>query len=205
MAKTNARAARQKRLATLVKNRLQRWARIVLDKQRRRKLEPANLSELRTISKTLPPCSNPTTWERYKTPPSLLERQFKILDRFVEVRESGVPGGGKGVFAVADIPGGVLLSVYDGRVLKEDEVNEKYPASGPPPVYLLEMEDDYNVDGADATSWPRFINCSKTCAAANLTADDDAFIISKRDIKAGEELFWWYGEAYWTERGVVPK
>lgn len=119
---------------------------------------------------------------------------------FIEVRDSGIHG--KGVFAKKDIPKGVRVLEYVGEKVTKKESDrradeqlelEKNDPDSIGAVYIFELSDEHDIDGNVEWNTARLINhsCDPNCE----TEDDDEYvwIISKRDIKKGEEITYNYG------------
>lgn len=123
----------------------------------------------------------------------------------MEIRDSLIPGAGKGVFAVTDIPKGTVIGEYTGKFITYEEYvrlaekNEWHYVMG-----LLECAKEkaggYTlIDG-------RFGNITSRINYAPVKFQNVKFvkiceppfvnIISLRDIKSGEELYIDYGPAY---------
>ena len=66
------------------------------------------------------------------------------------------------------------------------------------------------VDGADESfsNWTRYMNCARDDTEENITtyqARDKIYFRTKREIKAGEELLYWYGDQYAKILGLLPR
>jgi SET domain-containing protein len=108
---------------------------------------------------------------------------------------------GNGVFAVTDIPAGVRLIQYRGRIITQAQADRRYDGtSDSGHTFLFILNDDYvidaNFDGNDA----RWINhsCDPNCEAVVHEHDHDrrrdrVLIETTRRIRAGEEITYDYG------------
>lgn len=105
---------------------------------------------------------------------------------------------GLGLFAGENIPKGVCLIEYVGRVISKEE-NETSRSK-----YLFEINARKTIDGAARTNTARYINhsCRPNCEPE--IHQGRVFIFSRRAIKAGEELSYDYGKEYWNEH-IKPK
>lgn len=124
----------------------------------------------------------------------------------IEMKESGVPGAGTGVFAKKDIPVNTDLGFYRGEHLTDTEFEKKFSDAGLG-TYVLTLDDPsdskkkFYVDGLKRGNWTSRINSPKgTLNKANIVFYTDGRVVSKRNIKAGEELFVGYGPKYWNSR-----
>ena len=122
----------------------------------------------------------------------------------VEIRKSGIPGAGVGVFAKQPIASGRELGYYRGEALTPGEFETRYGPLGYS-VYVLRITDPadennvINIDGSKHYNWTSRINAPKgTNKKPNVYFHQDGRVFAKRNIKAGEELFISYGRAYWN-------
>ncbi|MDP3990182.1 MAG: SET domain-containing protein-lysine N-methyltransferase [archaeon] len=117
---------------------------------------------------------------------------------YIVVRDSKIHG--HGVFAKKDIPKNTQIIEYVGeRITKKEaerradiqyEIGEKGTQGH---VYLFEINKRYDIDGNVPWNTAKSINHS---CDPNCEAEDDKgriWILSKRDIKKGEELTYNYG------------
>jgi uncharacterized protein len=105
---------------------------------------------------------------------------------------------GKGLFALEPIPKGACITEYVGRRLG---VWEQHNKDG---KYFFETGKHTMIDGNVKRNIARFINHS---CKPNCEADGPArrvFIMAIKNIKAGEELTYHYGEEYFDEH-IKPK
>jgi len=131
----------------------------------------------------------------------------KYVEReLIEMRPSSVPGAGTGVFTKNDILANTDLGYYRGEHLTNEEFNKKFSDSGLG-TYVLTLNDPsdsntkFYVDGLKKGNWTSRINSPKgTMNKANIVFYTDGRVVSKRNIKAGEELFVGYGPKYWNNR-----
>ncbi|MBC7836624.1 SET domain-containing protein-lysine N-methyltransferase [Acetobacteraceae bacterium] len=105
---------------------------------------------------------------------------------------------GRGIFAQEAIPKGACIIEYIGKpVSKEQE--EKMSGK-----YLFVVGRNKTIDGNIPANTARFINhsCAPNCEAQGPSGQ--AFIMSRRRIKGGEELTYDYGKEYFNEH-IKPK
>ena len=105
---------------------------------------------------------------------------------------------GKGLFAEEDIPKGVCIIEYTGRIVSKKEAEE---GTG---KYLFEVNAKKTIDGNIRSNPARYINhsCRPNCEA--IGPYDKVFIFSRKPIKAGTELTYDYGKEYFN-RFIKPK
>ena len=113
--------------------------------------------------------------------------------RRIQTRRSGVHG--KGVYAVADLAEGETLIEYVGEVIHWDEALERHPHDPQDPnhTFYFHIDDDRVIDAKFGGNSSRWINhsCDPNCEAE--VDNGRVFIRARRNIAAGEELFYDYG------------
>ncbi len=131
-------------------------------------------------------------------------------DLFV-VKESEIHN--KGVFAACDISKGTKIIEYVGEIISKKEgddradeqveQNKQNPDNGA--VYIFELDDEHDIDGNVEYNTAKWINhsCDPNCEI-DIT-NGHIWIISKRDIKRGEELTYNYGYDFDEEENHVCK
>ncbi|BBI30546.1 SET domain-containing protein [Acanthamoeba castellanii medusavirus] len=113
------------------------------------------------------------------------------------IAPSTIPEAGRGVFLTVDLPAGVDLGLYTGRLLtrKEMETTES--------LYVLERHNQHTrrLEWVDADceegNWLRFINQNSPGKRNNVRIMRNGRFKTKRAIAAGDELFVSYGNEYW--------
>ena len=173
--------------------------RIVLALKDRLERTPARTVILRslrwTCSRLFPyrPPFQPIAPERLRSP-------FRL-----ETRPSTVAGAGLGLFALEPIPAGARVGEYAGDVIGSAWRwlrlrDSAYSAQLPTPGWFV-----------DAKGHPemlmRYINHHFEPARRNVKLTNEGagkVIVATRDVAAGEELFYDYGDLYWRLRGIDP-
>lgn len=118
-------------------------------------------------------------------------------NRKITVRTSTVHG--KGVFALVDIPKKTRIIEYRGERIPWSEALKRHPhdPDNPNHTFFFDIDDDMVIDGGRGGNSARWINhaCKPNCKAKQEEIDgaQRVFIYAKRDIAAGEELFYDYG------------
>ncbi|MFA5000686.1 MAG: SET domain-containing protein [Candidatus Paceibacterota bacterium] len=100
---------------------------------------------------------------------------------------------GLGLFAGEEIPKGVCLIEYKGRQISE---KEEYTSRS---KYLFEVNKKKTIDGQARSNTARYINHSCRPNAEIEIKKERVWVMSKRKIKAGEEICYDYGKEYWDE------
>ncbi len=113
--------------------------------------------------------------------------------RRIQVRRSGVHG--KGVYALVPIAKGTRLIEYIGEIITWPEALSRHPhdPTDPNHTFYFHIDDEHVIDAAVGGNAARWINhaCRPNCKAEQ--EDGRVFIDAKRNIAAGEELFYDYG------------
>ncbi|XP_062861786.1 histone-lysine N-methyltransferase PRDM9-like, partial [Trichomycterus rosablanca] len=131
-------------------------------------------------------------------PMGVMDRARQTLPPGVEVRESGIPNAGLGVFNKGEtVPVGAHFGPYQGELVDgEEAVNSEYSwvihKGGQCEEYIDAKKETY-------ANWMRFVNCAQNDEEQNLVAfqyQGGIFYRCCRPIKPGQELFVWYDEAY---------
>ncbi|CAN5212991.1 SET domain-containing protein-lysine N-methyltransferase [soil metagenome] len=117
--------------------------------------------------------------------------------RRIAVRRS--PIHGNGVYALVDIPKKSRIIEYVGEVISWKKAMKRHPhdPDNPHHTFFFDIDNDEVIDGGVGGNSSRWINhsCKPNCKADQETIDgrERVFIHAKRDILAGEELFYDYG------------
>jgi uncharacterized protein len=117
-------------------------------------------------------------------------RKFEIKDWELKVKRSSA---GLGLFAGKEIPKGVCIVEYFGRVISKEE---QYTSRS---KYLFEINSKITIDGRARENIARYINHSCKPNAEVEIKKGKIFIFSKKKIKAGEEICYDYGKEYFDE------
>jgi len=124
-----------------------------------------------------------------------------LLEKELEIKESGIPGAGKGLFTTVLIPKGTRIVEYKGSVTTWDAV--RHDATN---AYIYFLKPNYVIDARDhPKSMARYVNdaqglvrCKDKRNNARFVADGlRVFIEAIKDIQPGEEIYVAYGQKYW--------
>ena len=129
-----------------------------------------------------------------------MDKKYKCPE-ILSIRDSTIPGAGKGVFATKTIPKHTVLGEYKGVYLSPEQFDEQPDAVYTWALYDKEYKIVMYIDARNRkkSNWCRFVNCPRTENMANvetLQKGVKLFYISRRKIEKGEELFVWYGDDY---------
>ena len=135
---------------------------------------------------------------------SLLRRDSHLRP-FFEVKPSGVFGAGNGLFVKKDFSAGAHLGYYTGKVLTDKQANSEQYVNSLYHVYICK---DYWILGEGPNSnYTSYINHSGKYDNCRLVVSrrwKTARIEAIREIHAGEELFFNYGDEYWGVLDIEP-
>lgn len=115
----------------------------------------------------------------------------------VKVRESNIHG--KGVFAVKDISKGKKIIEYTGERISWKVAVDRHPHDPTQPnhTFYFGLEDGSTIDAKFGGNEAMWINhsCKPNCQSLEEDAGKKTkvFLYAKKNIKAGEELFYDYG------------
>lgn len=100
---------------------------------------------------------------------------------------------GKGLFTLVKIPKGSCIIEYTGVLVPEKDI---YKIKS---KYLFEIDKNKTVNGNIPSNKARYINhsCKPNCEADG--PKNHVYILAIKNIKAGEELTYDYGEEYFDE------
>jgi len=124
-----------------------------------------------------------------------------LLEKDLEIKASGLPGAGQGLFTKTAIAKGTRIVEYKGTVTTWEEA-KKDATNG----YIYFLKPNYVIDGRDhPKSLARYANDAAGLVRAkdngnNARFEADGlrvFLVATKDIKAGEEIFVSYGKKYW--------
>ncbi len=124
-----------------------------------------------------------------------------LLEKQLEVKESNIPGAGRGLFTGKLIAKGSRIVEYKGRIRTWKEVQHDDAN-----YYIFYVSENYIIDaGRHKKSLARYINDAKGLQKikglnnnAEFIRDGlKVFVEAKKDIPAGAEIFVGYGKDYW--------
>ncbi len=120
-----------------------------------------------------------------------------VSSQLVAVRKSGVHG--KGVFALKAITKGTKIIEYTGEKITWKEAERRHPhdPSQPNHTFYFGLEDGSTLDakyGGNESMWANH-SCDPNCEALeeDFGKTTRVFLYAKKDIAAGDELFYDYG------------
>lgn len=131
-----------------------------------------------------------------------------LMDGSVEVNSTG-DARGRGAFAVCDIACNTALGWYEGELLDTAAFLMRYPASSEAPEYAIAVDSEYVIDGRDVAKGceftPAHMNHASSTGLVNVRRvhhrwKRQVMFYTTKDVRAGDELLFDYGRAYWKGR-----
>jgi len=105
---------------------------------------------------------------------------------------------GLGLFTLKPIKAGKRIIEYTGIIITNEEADRKGGK------YLFSLNNKYTLDGSPRSNTARYVNHSCRPNSEAFVIGRRVWIYSARDIEAGEEITFDYGEAYFNEH-IRPK
>jgi SET domain-containing protein len=100
---------------------------------------------------------------------------------------------GLGFFALEPIPKGKRIIEYTGPYLANEEVEKRNGK------YFFGVNSKWSIDGSPRSNLARYINHSCAPNAEAIISGRRVWIWSRRNIKAGEEITYDYGDEYFED------
>jgi len=125
-----------------------------------------------------------------------------LLEKKVEVKDSLLPGAGKGLFAKVFIPKGSHIVEYKGKITTWKEVDDDDGNNG----YIYFVKRHHVIDASrHKSAFARYANDARGLKRVkgitnNAEYAEDGlkvFIVAKKNIPAGAEILVEYGKEYW--------
>ncbi|CAL8314941.1 unnamed protein product [Boreogadus saida] len=132
------------------------------------------------------------------------DRAKKTLPAGFEIRDSGIPGAGLGVFYCGDggLPIGTHFGPYEGhRTDEEGALESGYSWE----IYKSRHSDYIDAKRETLSNWMRYVNCARNEEEQNVIAFQHKGGILYRTcglVTSGAELLVWYGDEYARHLGI---
>ena len=142
------------------------------------------------------------TW----TPEPDPDRAKHSVPRCLQIRKSGIPEAGLGVWAVEKLPACTLFGPYQGVKFYKDVMFKDFPygwvvfSEYGTPMFVVDAKDE------SQSNWIRYVNSAMSEDTQNVWAVEYmgmVFYYSKRAIEPGTELLVWYGDEYGRALGLI--
>jgi SET domain-containing protein len=125
---------------------------------------------------------------------------------YLYVQESGIRGGGQGLFTSITIYKNELIALFKGKILNAAEAKAmaKLGLDG----YFIMMPDGSIMDSRQVKCYAKYANDAagsssssfKNNSKITLSEKEKVCLAATRNIKAGEEIFCDYGKRYWRKQ-----
>lgn len=133
-----------------------------------------------------------------------------LLDRWLVIRKSRIPGAGKGLFTRTDIPKGTRITEYKGRLCRWRDIKHTDGTN----TYLMRVSRTMAIDAKPLTkTFGRYANDARgqsritglTNNAEYVSEGNKCFIEARRKINAGEEILVGYGAEFWKLQRKITR
>jgi uncharacterized protein len=134
-----------------------------------------------------------------------------LLEKFLFLKKSNLPNAGKGLFTKKEIPKGIRIVEYKGKLRKWKDVKHLDGHN----VYLMYLSRNAVIDAQAATrSLARYANDANGFVKVEglrnnseyVSEGKRCYIESIRSIKKGEEILAGYGKGFWPlQRKILAK
>ncbi|MBC8045192.1 MAG: SET domain-containing protein [Fimbriimonadaceae bacterium] len=136
------------------------------------------------------------------SPQPVYEIYAKEAD-YLFLKNSQIPDSGKGLYTAIIILKNERIAIFKGENLTDEEAKKR--ASNKKDAYFINMIDGTIMDSANRKCFAKYANDAagfiktklKNNAVISLDDKDNVCIVAIKNIKAGEEVFCSYGDAYW--------
>lgn len=125
-----------------------------------------------------------------------------LLEKYLKVKRSTLPGAGKGLFTTKFIPKGTRIIEYKGKISSWKDADHQNGGNG----YIYYVKRYHVIDALPRPkALARYANDARGMTKIKgITNNSDyvedglrVFIESKKDIPANSEIFVAYGKEYW--------
>jgi uncharacterized protein len=129
--------------------------------------------------------------------------RMALLEKYLYIGKSAIPGAGKGLFTKVFIPKGTRIVEYKGKPTTWKEVDHDEGRN----AYIYYVKRSYVIDASTyKKALGRYANDAQGLSRIKglrnnseyVMKDLRVFIESKKDIGAGEEILVAYGPEYWS-------
>ena len=124
--------------------------------------------------------------------------------KLYKIKKSNIDKNGRGLYAAKNIKAETKIIEYIGNIItkKQTEKSDKFDNSKP--IYLFNLNKRYDLDGDVLWNTARLINhsCSNNCEYDGIGLK--IWVISKKEIKKGEEITCDYGFGYDSDYRQFP-
>jgi SET domain-containing protein len=120
---------------------------------------------------------------------------------------SQIENAGNGLFTAIKIYKGEIIALYKGKVLNEAQIEKRIALKQD--QYFMNLPNGSIFDARKTNGFAKYANDAqafsnslfKNNAIISIDEEENICLVSKRVIKAGEEIFCSYGKRYWKKHG----
>lgn len=124
-----------------------------------------------------------------------------LLEKYLVVKNSKIPGAGKGLFTNKMIMKGTRIVEYKGKISKWKDADHKEGLN----AYIYYVNKNHVIDASSDKSLARYANDAKGSKRIEALTNNckyvqdnlKVFIEAKKDIPAHTEILVGYGKQYW--------
>ena len=124
--------------------------------------------------------------------------------KLYRIKKSNIDRNGKGLYATKDIKEGTIIIDYVGKIITKKQSDESEKFDNSKPIYLFNLNNQYDLDGDFSSNTARLINhsCLNNCDYEGIGLK--LWVVALRNIKKNEELTCDYGFSYDSEYKQFP-
>jgi SET domain-containing protein len=116
--------------------------------------------------------------------------------KLYRIQKSSIDKKGRGLYATQDIKEGTRIIDYIGKIITKKQTEESLKFDNSKPIYLFNLNKNYDMDGDVSWNTARLINhsCSNNCDYNGTGLK--LWVVAIKDIKKSEEITADYGFGY---------
>ena len=124
--------------------------------------------------------------------------------KLYRIKKSNIDKNGRGLYATKNIKEGTKIIDYVGKIISKKKSQESEKFDNLKPIYLFNLNNQYDLDGDVYWNTARLINhsCLNNCDYEGIGLK--LWVVAIRKIKKGEELTCDYGFSYDSEYKQFP-
>lgn len=128
---------------------------------------------------------------------------MEFLEKFLKVKRSSLPGTGKGLYTTVAIPKGTIITEYKGIITTWENADHDDGKN----LYIYYVSRNHVINANKSKEGvAQYVNDAKgptrvkgiTNNTEYVVKKKRVFVVAKKNIEAGAELFVSYGEDYWN-------
>lgn len=128
---------------------------------------------------------------------------MNLLDQYLKIKTSTLPGSGKGLFTTIAIPKNTFITEYKGKISTWEAADHDDGKN--PYIYYISRNHVIDAKG-NKDAYAHFANDAKGFKQADGIKNNSKYVVLKKkvyiksikNIEPGEEIFVGYGKEYWN-------